>query len=144
MQGLLVFISQKYCLHSFTPSLLHSLILMQRYYRIFWQSEIMQSSAKFCKVRRFSPLIMSKKKVFPFISGTRCQNQRNPSTYTNAARCACKRNSLPTRKERRLRRREVYLPKGVRNVSEAFRDTRIIRVRYARRRVSCTEIGLHF
>ena len=44
----------------------------------------------------------------------------------------------PTRKERRLRRREVYLPKGVRNVSEAFRDMRIMRVRHARQRLQVT------
>ena len=78
----------------FTPLLLHSLILLRSYYNYFCQSEIMQSSAKFCKVRRFSPLIMSEKRFFPFISGTRCRYQRGYFAYTNAARCACKRKNL--------------------------------------------------
>ena len=73
-----------------TPLLLHSLILMRSYYIYFWQSEIMQSSAKFCKVRRISALIMSEKKVFPFISGTRCRYQHKSLPKTCAERYACK------------------------------------------------------
>ena len=50
----------------------------------FYNAKILQDflalgdNAKFCKVRRVSTLIMSEKKIFSFISGTRCRYQRNP------------------------------------------------------------------
>ena len=80
---------------------------MQRYYRIFWHLEIMISSYKFVQVRRRRPLIMSKKKVFPFISGTRCRDEHK--TLPRAAQSA-----------------------AVVNVTHWRRDIRIMRVRHAK------------
>ena len=75
-----------------------------------------------------APRLRPPRRVPAAIIGRACDTKHHFRGVTKMMQ----RNSLPTRKERRLRRREVYLPKGVRNVSEAFRDTRIMRGRHAR------------
>ena len=48
-------------------------------------------NAKFCKVRRVSPLIMSEKKVFSIYKRHALPIPTGLFAYTNAARCACKK-----------------------------------------------------
>ena len=126
-------------------SVVHQLT-MRRYDIYFCLSDLLQTTANNCKQLLFITLKMSVIKYFSVFcaaapaSRSRVASlpmQSSPAPHTAAPpKNNNSLNSLPTRKERRLRRREVYLPKGVRNVSEAFRDTRIMRVRHARRRLS--------
>ena len=105
-----------------------SSFLLQRYYAA---ATAHPASAKFCNLLQSSFcnfLICCA--IYAILRVTRCR--REPKVD---ARRGWSQRSVGSRTSRAqaLRRREVYLPKGVRNVSEAFRDTRIMRVRHARR-----------